>query len=111
MLTPKIVTDKGVLQRGAELDIHLSGGHVAEGGMITILLERENILEAFASQYEASEWKEIGEFFGAALMKLLAISSPAPDQAAEERYAERRKTFKKDGLPKIIKAIDEAIGL
>lgn len=106
MSTPTIITGKAILQRGSELEVELLSSHPA-GGKFTIALEAENVAEAFAGLYEAQTWEEIGQFLGTSLMQLLALTPPTPDGDENYRQAEIRKTFKENGLPKIIASLKE----
>lgn len=106
MSTPTIVTGKGILQRGSELEITLLSSH-PPGGSFTITLESEHVAEAFAGLYEAHTWEEIGQFFGASLMRLMALTPPTPDGDENYRQAETRKAFKENGLPAILKVFEE----
>ncbi len=108
MVTPEIITNRGVLQRGNELEIRFLMAHPANS-TFTVLLEEEHILEAFAGRYEATEWEELGKFFGAALMRLMALTPPTPDGDENYRQSETRKAFKEHGFPKVISGIEEVL--
>lgn len=107
--TPHIIpAGQGLLQRGAELEVHLLSNHPA-GGTFTITLEEEHVAEAFVGLYEARKWEEIGEFFGVALMRLMALTPPTPDGDENYRHRETREAFAEQGLPQVIEGIKKAL--